>query len=153
VTIFESTVIAPPSRTIPKRTVERSLAHDRMLEGDRLLIVRFGQQARRFNHAILNDRLHFWQYQHALAGLVKRARRLAFPCPALIVQHPPPLSMIEGAEGIAGPQQARAAFRAVIPKQLVHQTLIHGHFGTKTTGTLVRSGTGTLVHNPIVRIL
>jgi hypothetical protein len=61
--------------------------------------------------------------------------------------------MIEGAEGIAAPQWARVGFRAVIPKKHVHQTLIHDHFGTKTTITLVRSATITLVHNPIVRIL
>jgi len=120
-----------------------------MLERDRLFCVRFGQQARCFNDPILNDRLHLRQRQHALAERVKRPRRLAFPYPALIVQHPPPLSMIEGAERITGPQQARATFHAVIPKKPVYQTLIHDHLGAQSTITWGRSGTITWGHNPI----
>jgi hypothetical protein len=59
--------------------------------------------------------------------------------------------MIEGAERITGPQQARAAFRAVIPKKPVYQTLIHDHLGAQTTITWGRSGTITWGHNPILK--
>jgi len=59
--------------------------------------------------------------------------------------------MIEGAERIIRPQQARRGCRAVIPKKHVYQTLIHDHLGAQTTITWGRFGTITWGHNPIIK--
>jgi hypothetical protein len=109
---------------------QRGLAQDRMLKGDRLFFVRFGQQARRFNDPILNDRLHLRQRQHALAERVKRPRRLAFPCPALIVQHPPPLRSLRVQTESPGRNRRGAVAAQLSPKTMCIKNL--------STATLVR---------------
>ena len=122
-----------------------------MLEGDGLLFVRFGQQARRFNEPVLDDRLHLRQRQNALTERVERPRRLPFACLSLIVQHAPPLRASRVQSESPDGKPGETGFRHLSPNPLCINHLSTATWGRKPRPLGGVSSTATWGHNPILK--
>ena len=147
--------LPPPHIRAGVTVRQRGLAQDRMLKGDRLLFVRFGQQARRFNQPFLNQRLRFRQRQHTLG----RACETSSPSSVSLS-----LPLIRSASAAPFDDRGcRANHRAasgaepgsaqLSPKRLCIRHLSTATLGAKTTANWGRSGTANLGHNPIIEYL